>query len=200
MSEGIRCPNNHYYDPDKYSSCPHCQRANQQAVQGGDSCTVTLTSPSLSRPAAQAPTPLPNMTETVVGGGGMDFDDDKTIGMFKDRTGVPPVVGWLVCVKGSHYGEDFRLQGGRNFIGRSRDMDVCLSGEMTVSRDKHAVVLYDPKQNAFLAQMGTSKELLYVNDQLITETVRLKAHDVLQVGEVELMLIPCCDEAFCWNQ
>ena len=49
--------------------------------------------------------------------------DGKTIGFFSMGTSAPqndsePVVGWLVCVKGKHFGESFQLAAGRNAVGR----------------------------------------------------------------------------------
>lgn len=111
-----------------------------------------------------------------------------------------PVVGWLVCTKGSHRGEDFRLRSGRNFIGRGTNMDVRLRGETTVSRDKHAIVLYEPRQRIFLAQMGESHELVYLNGELLLSSAQMKAKDRLQIGDVEMMLIPCCDAEFDWSE
>ena len=48
--------------------------------------------------------------------------DGKTIGFFSMGTSAPqndsePVVGWLVCVKGKHFGESFQLAAGRNAVG-----------------------------------------------------------------------------------
>lgn len=78
-----------------------------------------------------------------------------------------PVVGWLVCTEGVNKGTDYRLHQGRNFVGRSSEMDVCILGDNTVSRSSHAIVVYDPRSNVYLAQPGSSKELFYVNDKLV---------------------------------
>lgn len=77
-------------------------------------------------------------------------------------------------------------------------MDIILSGENTVSRDKHAIVLYEPNQRIFLAQMGESHELVYLNGNLLMGNAQMKAYDRLQLGDAELMLVPCCCESFNW--
>ena len=79
-------------------------------------------------------------------------------------------------------------------------MDVCLAGESTVSRDRHAPIIHEPRQNVCIAQPGESRELFYVNGNVVLTPVQLKKNDVLQIGNVQLMLIPCCDDAFNWNE
>ena len=111
-----------------------------------------------------------------------------------------PVVGWLVCTAGTHIGEDFRLTAGNNTIGRSGTMDVCLSGENTVSRGKHAVVVYEPEENIFLTTPGDVKELSYLNGRVVLAPQVLKRGDRIRLGEVELMFIPCCGEDFTWKK
>ena len=58
---------------------------------------------------------------------------------------MDPVVGWLVCLAGPDRGKDFRLHAEKNFIGRAPNMDVCVAGDETVSRERHAMVIFDPK-------------------------------------------------------
>ena len=126
-------------------------------------------------------------------------DEPKTIGQFK-KDG-DPVVGWLVCTKGSHRGEDFRLRSGRNFIGRGADMDVCLKGETTVSRDKHAIVLFMSLGSVYSSpKWENPTELVYLNGELLLSSAQMKAKDRLQIGDVEVMLIPCCDAEFDWSE
>ena len=107
----------------------------------------------------------------------------------------------MVCVDGANglKGRDFKLKVGRNFIGRDNDMDVCLRNENSVSRQQHAIIIYEPKQNVFLAQPGNTKELTYLNDEVVLVPKVMKKNDVLQVGNVTLMLVPFCDDAFKWE-
>ncbi len=123
-------------------------------------------------------------------------DDNKTIGFFSSSIGKEPVVGWLVCTEGEHFGEDFRLKSGRNFIGRANGMDVSISKDTTVSRERHAIVVYEPRGNMFLMQAGDSKELCYLNEQVVLSPQTLNANDRILVGKTELMFIPCCSKDF----
>ena len=78
-------------------------------------------------------------------------------------------------------------------------MDVVLSGDASVSRDRHAIVVYEPKSNIFLVQPGDSKELFYVNDEVVLSAQEIKGYDVLSVGNSKLMFIPCCSDRFNWD-
>lgn len=196
----IRCANDHFYDADQYSTCPIC------AGGGAVNETVAFTNSfddAKTTPLGAGAGPTVPINDTVPGvtipiGGGADDDDQKTV-FFDEITGQkPPVVGWLVCTAGTHKGEDFRLTVGKNSIGRGADMDVSLSGENTVSRDKHAIVVYEPVQNIFLALPGDAKELFYLNGDVVLSAQRLKRGDRIGIGQVELMFIPCCGEDFTW--
>ena len=108
------------------------------------------------------------------------------------------VVGWLVCIQGPAKGLSFRLHEGRNFIGRSQAMDVYLSGDQEVSRDVHAVIVYEPKKGLFFAQKGMGHSLFYLNDKVVLDNVVLKDRDMLEIGRTQLMFVPFCDERFRW--
>jgi hypothetical protein len=149
--------------------------------------------------------------------------DDHTIGFFDDvfsqaqvkETGTAPgrgnapvqtvnkvstpCVGWLVALSGEHIGTDFRLKVGKNFIGRNPQMDVALTEDKSVSRDRHAIVVYEPKAHMYLVQPGESSSLVYCNNQVVLTPVKLEAYDMLTVGDVNLLFIPLCGERFNWG-
>ena len=206
-----RCPNGHFYDGEKFPSCPHCAGG---APAGGGNVTVpfnemgggaqrgdmeTVTMPADGIPTPPSP-PIPVAPKPV------PTDDAKTIGFFgvvpgaAGEAAVEPVVGWLVCTEGKRRGQEYRLKAGRNFIGRSPNMDVALEGETSVSREGHAIVAYEPRQSIFIAQPGSASELFYLNGNVVLSAVQIKRNDRLQLGDVELMLIPCCDENFKWEK
>ena len=72
-------------------------------------------------------------------------------------------------------------------------MDICLRGESTVSRDRHAVLIYEPRQNLFLVQPGETKELIYLNGNVVLTPTVMKKNDVLQVGDISLRARACSD-------
>lgn len=248
-----RCDNGHFYDKEKFASCPHCAGGSP-----GDDGVYTA---AVTEPAEViSDFPLPDVTEQfsqvtpfpvadipaaqpTVGmiGGGMDtptvpldldhdisylkdtteplFEpvdnpEDHTIGYFDmdfssaSPTGVStppensvstPCVGWLVALEGAHIGTDFRLKVGKNFIGRNADMDISLQGDKSVSRDRHAIVVYEPKSHMYLVQPGESSTLVYRNNEVVLNAVRLEAYDTITVGDVNLLFIPLCGDRFNWT-
>ena len=190
-----RCEKGHFYDADRFDTCPHCNDVGGAAYDATVSMPMaTIASEVLKTEPLEATilqsAAVPEKTES----------GQETVGYFQGSIGLEPVVGWLVCVEGAHFGEDFRLKVGRNFIGRAANMDVVLSGDDSVSRAKHAVVLYEPKNNLFIVQPGESHELCYLNDSVVLNSVEIKAYDVLQVGESKLMFVPFCTAGkFSWD-
>lgn len=236
----MKCSNGHFYDGDKYASCPHCG----SQAPSTDSVTISLPSggsadktvalgagsgmeesvtiaqysvddePVTQKSAHQAPPELnldvsagiQGMMEDLDGleGTGMAEDDNNmTVSYYQQKITQPikkePVVGWLVCTSGEYFGQSFCLKSGRNFIGRSSQMDVCLEGEKSVSRDRHAVIIYEPRGRVFIAQPGDSRELFYVNDDVVLDNLVLKPYDVISLGKVNMIIIPCCTEQFAWE-
>lgn len=195
----VRCDNGHFYDSDLYATCPHC------GVQmRNDDVTVALTQAMTDDSVTQAQVSsgsvsLSDAVQQATSAGAGAGEDSVTVGYYDKTLGVEPVVGWLVCVDGKNIGADYRLKSGRNFIGRATNMDVAIAEDESVSRDRHAIVVYEPKSHIFLVQAGESKELCYLNDKVVLATDELKVNDVLTVGATKLMFFPCCSGAFNWE-
>ena len=203
----VKCPNGHYYDSSRFgNNCPHCGMSGAASI-GADQTTVPLNIPDAPQPANEVTEPLtasqPGVSQSANVTAPTVSDDDRTLPVTADMLDgmaekPAPVVGWLVCTDGVNKGTDYRLHQGRNFIGRSPEMDVCILGDNTVSRSSHAIVVYDPRSNVYLAQPGSSKELFYVNDKLVLNPVELKTMDLLNIGDTKLMFVPLCGEQFHW--
>lgn len=196
MSTLIKCPNGHYYDSERYASCPFCDGVMDAA---GSEMTVPMPDMFEGDISATIPDVAPSVTVA-------DEDFDKTIGMAvwnggqsTDAKPVTPVVGWLVCIKGPEFGKSFELNAGRNFIGRSDESDVALKGDQAISRKEHAIIVYDPKAGRFHAQPGSSSELFYVNGEVVLQVTGLKDRDILSLGETTLVFVPFCNERFTWE-
>lgn len=127
-------------------------------------------------------------------------EQDLTVGYYSEKMKVNPVVGWLICLNGDNRGRSYEIKSGRNFVGRSADMDIVLEGDQTVSRKKHAILVYDAKSGKFIAQPGESRELFYVNDEVVLSNVELNSYDELLVGKTQLMFMALCSEKFNWEE
>ena len=192
----VSCENGHFYDSERFDECPHCNQTTVSTVIEDDDGNKGYTMPINPNTDSDS-TPSKRLGD-IVGDAKGDDDAQKTIGYFGS---IPsePVVGWLVAIEGEHFGEDFKLHTGKNFIGRSKNMDVVLSGDSSVSRERHAILLYEPKSNMFLAQPGDSKELFYLNNEVVLSATKIQAYDILSIGDSRLLFIPCCSDKFNWD-
>ena len=118
----IRCGAGHYYDGDKYAACPHCA--------GDETASGTIGSPELGAVASPFYGDMGNSDETVTVERPTPVRPSEKLEETRSPAGAPgrvqPVVGWVVCIEGPNYGQDFRLVAGRNFLGRGQGMQVRL--------------------------------------------------------------------------
>lgn len=122
-------------------------------------------------------------------------DENKTVGRY--HTAELPVVGWLICLEGVCQGEAFPLKKEQNNVGRGANMDVVLERERSVSRERHIVIIYEPRKRVFYLQQG--ENLSYLNDEPVLTTKELKIYDKLRMGESVYMFYPLCGEEFTWD-
>lgn len=187
----IRCESGHFYDEERFSECPFCNQTRISTVVEGENGEDNLYTQPMT----------PNQPEVTIPEAADVDSFSKTVGVY-DNLGaedIEPVVGWLVAISGEHLGEDFKLKTGRNFIGRSSEMDIALEKDNSISREKHAIILYEPKSNMFLVQPGDAKQLFYLNEKVVLEATKISAYDILSLGETNLLFIPCCSAKFNWE-
>ena len=253
-----RCEQGHFYDKEKYSSCPHCtggSASDEKRTEaftddlvdgptvplGTDAMKDDFTIPLVEQNEFMTPPHpveafhdfIPDTPTEPLGGGFQQIEnmeapgfegesDDHTVGFFDDLfPGVPgtagktsvkqpmpktminkvdtPCVGWLIALGGEHIGTDFRLKVGKNFIGRSLQMDVALTEDKSVSRESHAILIYEPKAHIYLVQPGESSSLVYLNNELLLTPMKLEAYDMITVGSVDLLFMPLCGDRFNWG-
>lgn len=128
--------------------------------------------------------------------------EGKTVGFFSSggsSNETEPVVGWLVCIKGKHFGESFNISSGRNAIGRNKSNKIILTNDDTVSREKHAWLTYEPKKREFFVQPGDGSGLTYLNGDNVMESKKLQTDDILEFGDGQYIFVPLCGENFTWE-
>lgn len=113
--------------------------------------------------------------------------------------GFTPIVGWLVAIEGPARGTDYRIRPGYNFIGRDEHMDICIKGDMNISRSKAAVIGYEPEEHLFLFGPSEGKSFVKVNGKAVLGQTEIKDRDIIRVGSTKLLFVPLCDERFSWD-
>ncbi|MDY2985669.1 MAG: FHA domain-containing protein [Synergistes jonesii] len=192
-----RCPNGHFYDPSTNSSCPWC------AVSTDDNVATQRVVPNIgsSEGATVRISSAPTPQRAVAAQPGMSpIEEGHTVAVVKKKSGIDPVVGWLVCTKGPDKGRDFRIRSEKNSVGRSDAMDISIPGDETISRNDHAFIVYDPKKGVFRIQAGLSRGLVYLNDEEVISSEKLKPYDTIEIGESTFKFVPFCGEAFQWER
>lgn len=218
----VKCVNGHFFDADRFSNCPSCGAAPVEPLRVPDQGGV------LEAPVTRPLYPIEGFPPPISSLGAEDNpphndpkpDGDSPMGPLAiavEETGsketialpkttpiycpekVDPPVGWLVCIRGIYTGRAFECKAGRNRIGRNLDMDICLSEDLSISRDVHAAIIYEPKNRIFYLQAGTSSGLTYRNGNLIFDHEELHAYDKVEVGKAEFVFFPLCGEKFTWD-
>lgn len=130
-------------------------------------------------------------------------DDEKTVYLddFEDeqQSSIDPVVGWLVCTEGNNVGKSYELKTGVNNIGRAVDMDVSIQGDNTVTRDRHAILTYEPLSKEYLINAGPGRNITYLNGKMVINSSKLENRDCIKLGKTKLVFVPLCTNSFDWN-
>ena len=179
----IKCEKGHFYDEVKYKECPHCKVPDKKEPNNSDDQkTVAKISNDNMRK---------KLASFVVG------NDQRTVGIFSSKGKFMPVVGWFVCTDGNEKGRDYRIVSGRNFVGRSYQMDIVISDDPEISRENHCSVVYDPKTFSFNIVPGSG--MVYINDKEIVNPYVLTPYDKVVLGKTTLQFIPYCKEGVIWE-
>jgi hypothetical protein len=195
MPQMVQCSQGHFFDSQKHTSCPWCgvgpdPAGGGQAAGGKTQRMQSAASASTDTGSANPKPPSPGPAEGVT---------RRIVPKEEQAADFDPVVGWLVCVEGGDRGRDYRLRTAKNFIGRASSMDVTLGRDETVSRERHAVVAFDPQEKKFWVLPGDAQGLVYLNAKVVHTPTELAENDVISVGKSKLMFVPFCGERHQWE-
>lgn len=190
-----RCINGHFYDPNKYESCPYCQGNQAQAFVNDhvEDMDKTIIPGRVDTPYEETPS-LDGKTQVIM----QELKNVDKKG-HEEMQPIDPVVGWLVCIEGQQKGKDFRMHSENNYIGRGEDMDICILGDETISREKHAIISFDPRTKKYYFSPGSGRNIVRLNDQAVFMTNEIKLHDVIELGQTKFIFVPLCNDEFTWE-
>ena len=202
----VTCSNGHYYDQEKNATCPYC--ANGAGADIATKRTLRVGEDESEKTA-------------IYGGGSAGLagtsDDERTVynpsGGSSSPAATPnaapvqenpdePILlsGWLAVISDKGKGKSYTLTFGLNTIGRGEGNHVSIqNGDTSISREKHAVIIYDYENNIFFIKHGEGQYLSYLNGEVLLETKQLKANDIIKVGSTKLIFIPLCSDQFTWK-
>ena len=196
----VKCPNGHFYDPSRYSSCPFCMQKKDAQYTKESAVHVQ---PGMFPPEANhipaGAYPYANVNANANANVNIRRDDQATVaygaGSFRNN----PPCGFLICYAGPHIGTYHPIHFERNTIGRSMEMDIPLMDDLGISRNKHAILSFDPKSQHFTLIPDPEKSIIYVNGEECVSPIQLKAYDRIEVSETGLIFLPLCGEQFSWE-
>lgn len=124
-------------------------------------------------------------------------DEMRTVMQF--GIGRPPVVGWLICVKGECQGRSFEICSGNNTLGRNPDNNIVID-DSTVSREQ-AIIIFEPRKQNFSLKPKDNSQFMYTNNKEIVDRIQLTPYMHIEIGEkTEFIFVPFCGENFNWKE
>ena len=188
----IRCENGHYYNS-SMDKCPYCI----------DTILVDIPK-DLDSMSSKG-----NESDIELSCASSSSQDDKTTLLAKNvdkskvnsnSSHVAELAGWVVILTDKSKAKSYNVTFGFNTIGRGSSNHIVLDFDSSISREKHASIIYDYNNNLFFIKHEDGKYLTYLNDKVIIDTQELKSHDVITIGETKLLFIPLCSDKFQWDR
>ena len=137
---------------------------------------------------------------------GFDTSDGHVVDLFsedkktKETTRFQYPVGMVMVTKGPGFGECFAVKTGMSQIGRGEDQAIKLDfGDMAISRENHAAIVYDPEEHSFLLGHGGKSNIVRLNGKPVVSTSDMKDGDEIEIGETRLRFVAICSKDFNWT-
>ena len=202
MANMVKCDQGHYYDQTQNTRCPFCGVPNMSidpTLRYDKAIDSSTTAKYMPGQGAQSDGNTIAYDLAKRPGGSATSDPEVTKAIWTQKIGIDPVVGWLVCIDGSNKGRDYRIRSGWNSIGRDPSMQICIAGDDTISREDHAKVFFDPKNQLFHITSGGGRSGVYVNGAAVLQPTPIVAYDKIEIGSSMLLFVPFCSSQFTWE-
>ncbi len=194
----VTCNNGHYYDQEKNATCPYC--ANNGGIDVQTKQTVFQGGGADEEKTALYSSASNNDDEKTVYNPSSSNVSNEPAENSQDPSQPILLAGWLAIISEKGRGTSYTLTFGMNTIGRAEKNHISIqNGDSSISREKHALIIYDYTNNIFFIKHGDGQFLSYVNGEVLLDTRQLKANDKIKVGSTELIFIPLCSDDFNWE-
>lgn len=162
--------------PARDENRPQARGSHEQSTSGDDEKTV------LFNASKNRQEPAPRMKAAAV-----------------DRSS-DPVVGWVVVMEGPGKGNSIEIGAGANAIGRGSNQQIQLDfGDDKISRERHAIIVYEPEARQFFVQNGEVRNLTYVGGKVVLGAVELNGGETIKIGDTHLQFVAFCGPGFSWS-
>lgn len=206
----VRCKaGEHFYDNEMHNECPYCKNESGKAKGGGagESTEQNFDLPGQKHRRPSEGTKQIDPSEVGDFSGGGEGGETKMVwpgGDKKSEDGEKiesfnPPVGWFVIIDGPGKGNDLKIYNGYNSIGRDVKSRIRVDfGDDSISREKHASIIYDFESNAFFLAHDEGKTLTKLNGALVTGATPMNSYDQIKIGKTTMVFVPLCTDHFTW--
>lgn len=193
-----QCANGHIYDDRAYSSCPYCGQMNAGVRPlGTPNAAFPKTEPiNNSAPGFPATVPVNQPAQPARQPQRPRKEMSATVALNTNEDGVDITYGWLVVTSEKKKGMSFVIHGEKNLIGRGSNFDVDISFDDAVSKNGDAILTYDSRGKKFFITIGSGKNNVYHNGNLLLVPEEVKDYDTVEVGSTKLVFRSFCNEEF----
>lgn len=208
-----QCENGHIYDEKTHSACPYCNQAGLSVVRplegndlafpktapldAGSAPDFPKTAPIDTSSAPDFPKTAPlNISSAAAAPARPKKEMSATVALNVSDAGIAPVCGWLVVTEGDNKGLSFPVHSEKNTIGRGSNFDVNLSFDKAISKEGDAVLTYDSRGKKFFVTLGSGKNNVYHNNNLLLTPEEVKDYDVIEAGATKLVFRSFCNDEF----
>lgn len=190
-----RCKKGHYYDGDKYASCPHCARKDNEAgdtVRMADNVDAQQTE---QRKGVQGRA----LKDAVLDA--LEKKRESEVEQARVKKGVNAnlhPVGILVVVSGVGQGSVHVLNQGCNYI-KINGTELGVTQDGTDLSEMNASIAYHEERRMFVLRPIGEPSVVQVGRMLLKESIMLRPYDKFVIKDTMLLFVPICGEHFSWE-
>ena len=172
--------------------------AKQQADMEEDPVTMLLPSDQEKRGSGQQPAIEEDPPTMLLSSTPQNSAVEKQVRAAAGESSL--TVGWFVCIKGKNLGASFAVLSGRNYIRYTADRGIAVWKDNGENKGQHAAVSFVPRYQKYIMERGETRDLFFLNEELVLGPVELKKYDILSLRDTSLLFVPLCGEGFSWDQ
>jgi len=113
------------------------------------------------------------------------------------------IVGWLIGVTGSDYGNFYPLYTDDNWVGKDKEDQLHVGSYKDPFTSVNCVISFDMQSKEFFFNdeiyiEHRDSDPIYVDGKQITNTMYLNDQDILEIRGIQYQLIKLCKDGFSW--